>query len=69
MPHGHGCRRACKLLQVVLSSNECYFLLMDRAMGSYGQRTVSIFRLMSMQKNGLPHLAPNPLTHPSHSSI
>ena len=57
MPHGHGCRRACKVLQVVLSSNECYFLLMDRAMGSYGQHNVIFFVSCQMQncKNaGLP---------------
>ena len=60
----HGCQRACNSSQVVLSSNKCYFLLMDRAMGIRGQRTMSIFRLMPMKKNGLPHHLPRWLPQP-----
>ena len=35
--------------QVVLSSNESYFLLMDRALGSYGQHNVIFFVSCQMQ--------------------
>jgi hypothetical protein len=59
-----GARANCS--QVVLSSNKCYFLLMDRAMGIRGQRT-SPFFVSPMQKKWLPHLASSPRTNPSHS--
>ena len=48
MPHGRR-TAACKLFAVVLSSNECYFMLMDRAMGSYGQHNVIFFVSCQMQ--------------------
>ena len=59
MPHGRtaaGARANCS--RVVLSSNECYFMLMDRAMGQLWVAQCHFFRLMpdaKLQKNaGLP---------------
>ena len=50
MPHGHTAAGArANWSQVVLSSNESYFLLMDRALGSYGQHNVIFFVSCQMQ--------------------
>jgi hypothetical protein len=67
MPHGctaAGARANCS--QVVLSSNKCYLLQLWAAVGS---AQVHFSSQPHAKKNGLPHLAPSPLTNPSHSFI
>ena len=55
----HGCRTAaCKLFASGASEQRMLLLLINRAMGSYGQRTCPFFVSCPMQKKGLPPGSP-----------